>query len=401
MTASTIYHIDVNSAFLSWSADHILKENLLDVDIRTIPAVIGGDEKMRHGIVLAKSTPAKKFGIVTGEPLIRAREKCPDLRVFPPDHKLYASRSLEFIRLLRQVAPVVEQYSIDEAFCDMSGTEKLYGNLVEYADSLRERIYRELGFTVNIGVSTNRLLAKMASDFEKPYKTHTLFPEEIPSKMWPLPVRELFFVGKSTEKKLHMLGIHTIGDLAVCDPALLKPHLHKQGQTIWNYANGRDLEYADGHEAANKGYSSETTLAADMTDPQTAKTVLLSLAESVAARIRADKACVSVVGVTLVTCEFEKYSHQKSLFSPTNITEEIFDTAWELFTHMWKHEPIRLIGLSTGKAAPEMAYQYDLFHKEQHERLSRLNTALDSIRDKYGSSAVKRACFLKEKDSES
>lgn len=400
MAPSTIYHIDVNSAFLSWSADHLLKEHLLDVDIRTIPAVIGGDEKMRHGVVLAKSTPAKKFGIVTGEPLIRAREKCPNLRVFPPDHKLYASRSKEFIRLLEEVAPTVEQYSIDEAFCDMSGTEKLYGNLVEYADTLRERIYRELRFTVNIGVSTNKLLAKMASDFEKPYKTHTLFPEEIPSKMWPLPVRELFFVGKSTEKKLHMLGIHTIGDLAACDPALLKPHLHKQGQTIWNYANGRDLEYAAGHEAANKGYSSETTLAEDMTDPETAKVILLSLAESVAARIRADKAYVSVVGVTLVTCEFEKYSHQKSLFSPTNITEEIFDTAWELFTHMWKHEPIRLIGLSTSKATPNQTYQYDLFHKNQYERLSKLNTALDSIRDKYGSSAVKRACFLKEKDGE-
>lgn len=396
MAPSTIYHIDVNSAFLSWSADYLLREHLSDVDIRTIPAVIGGDEKMRHGVVLAKSTPARKFGIVTGEPLIRAREKCPGLKVFPPNQKLYAARSQSFIRLLEEVAPVVEQYSIDEAFCDMSGTEKLYGNLVEYADFLRERIYNELGFTVNIGVSTNRLLAKMASDFEKPYRTHTLFPEEIPSKMWPLPVRELFFVGKSTEKKLHMLGIRTIGDLAACDPALLKPHFHKQGLTIWNYANGRDLEYAANHEAANKGYSSETTLAADLTEPENAKMVLLSLAESVAARIRADKAYVSVVGVTLVTCEFEKYSHQKSLYSPTNLTEEIFQTAWELFTHMWKHEPIRLIGLSTGKATSHQTYQYDLFHGEQYERLSKLNNALDSIRDKYGSNAVKRACFLEE-----
>ena len=364
MPNTTIYHIDVNSAFLSWSADYFLREHMTDTDIRTIPAVIGGDESMRHGIVLAKSTSAKKFGVKTGEPLIRAREKCPGLKVFPPNHKLYTQRSREFITLLKSVAPKVEQYSIDEAFCDMSGTENLYGNLVDYADSLRERIYRELRFTVNIGVSVNKLLAKMASDFEKPDKTHTLFPEEIPAKMWPLPVRELFFVGKS----------------------------------IWNYANGRDLESVTGHDSANKGYSSETTLAADMTDPETAKIILLSLAETVAARIRADKAYISVVGVTLVTCEFEKYSHQKSLFSPTNITEEIYHTAVELFAQMWKKEPIRLIGLSTSKATSDQTYQYDLFHKDQYERLSKLNSALDSIRDKYGSGAVKRACFLKEED---
>ncbi|MDE6904482.1 MAG: DNA polymerase IV [Lachnospiraceae bacterium] len=398
MVSSTIYHIDVNSAFLSWSAEYLLKEHMADVDIRTIPAVIGGDEKMRHGVVLAKSSPAKEFGIKTGEPLIRAREKCPGLKVFPPNHTLYTARSEEFISLLREVAPTVEQYSIDEAFCDMSGTENLYGNLTAYADILRERIYRELGFTVNIGVSTNKLLAKMASDFEKPYRTHTLFPEEIPAKMWPLPVGELFFVGKSTEKKLHTLGIHTIGDLAACDPVILTSHFHKQGQTIWNYANGRDLESVTGRQIANKGYSSETTLPADMTDPDMAKMILLSLAETVAARIRADKAYISVVGVTLVTCEFEKYSHQKSLFSPTNITEEIYQTAAELFTQMWRHEPIRLIGLSTGKATSDQTYQYDLFHQGQYERLSKLNSALDTIRDKYGSGAVKRACFLKDKD---
>lgn len=398
MPSPTIYHIDVNSAFLSWSADYLLKEHITDTDIRTIPAAIGGDESMRHGIVLAKSISAKKYGIKTGEPLIRAREKCPNLKVFPPNHKLYAARSKEFITLLKSVAPKVEQYSIDEAFCDMSGTENLYGNLVDFANALRERIYRELGFTVNIGVSVNKLLAKMASDFEKPYKTHTLFPEEIPAKMWPLPVRDLFFVGKSTEKKLHTLGIRTIGDLAACDPALLTSHFHKQGQTIWNYANGRDLESVTGHESANKGYSSETTLPADLTDPETAKIILLSLAETVAARIRGDKAYISVVGVTLVTCEFEKYSHQKSLFSPTNITEEIYHTAVELFNQMWKKEPIRLIGLSTSKATSDQSYQYDLFHKEEYERLLKLNSALDSIRDKYGSGAVKRACFLKEKD---
>lgn len=394
MAQPVIYHIDVNSAFLSWNAMQRLQDFPNEPDIRTIPAAIGGDEAMRHGIVLAKSTPAKKFGIRTGEPLIRAREKCPSLKVFRPDFKLYVKNSDAFISLLKEVAPSVEQYSIDEAFCDMTGTQKLYGNLSAFADTLRERIFHELGFTVNIGVSSNRLLAKMASEFEKPYRTHTLFPNEIPEKMWPLPVGDLFFVGRATEKKLRTLGIHTIGELAACEPSFLSAHFRSQGVTIWNYANGRELDFAPDHDAANKGYSSETTLGSDVSDAQTAKFILLSLAETVAARIRKDKAFVSVIGVTLVTCDFERYSHQKSLYSATNITEEIYQTACELFDKMWKKEPLRLIGLSTSRATFEQSYQYDLFESENYEKLSKLNSALDSIRDKYGNDAVKRASFL-------
>lgn len=396
MTDNIIYHIDVNSAFLSWTANQILQQNPKETDIRTIPAVIGGDEQMRHGIVLAKSTPAKKYGIVTGEPLIRAREKCPNLQVFSPDFEEYVKQSNAFIELLKEVAPLVEQYSIDEAFCDMSGTKSLYGDLTIFADTLRKRIQKELGFTVNIGIANNRLLAKMASEFEKPNQTHTLFTEEIPAKMWPLPIRKLFFVGRSTEKKMHTLGIHTIGELAACDPAFLSSHLKKQGITLWNYANGRDLDFNPSNDTANKGYSNETTLHTDVTDVTTAKMILLSLAETIGARIRADKAFVGVVCVQLLTCDFERYSHQKSLYSPTNITEEIYQTACELFEHMWKHEPIRLIGISTSKATFEQAYQYDLFHQKDYERLSKLNTAIDSIRERYGSNAIKRACFLEE-----
>lgn len=398
MADTILYHIDVNSAFLSWSAKKYLEEQPEKPDIRTIPSVIGGDRQKRHGIVLAKSTSARRYGIQTGEPLVRASEKCPHLQIFPPDFDYYVRQSNAFIQLLQEVAPSVEQYSIDEAFCDMTGTRSLYGDPVEFADKLRERIYRELGFTVNIGVSVNKLLAKMASEFEKPNRTHTLFPEEIPQKMWPLPVSELFFVGRSTTKKLHTLGIHTIGELAACDPAFLTSHFRKHGETIWNYANGRDLDASASHTAANKGYSNETTLHADVTDAATAKMILLSLAETIGARIRADKAYVSVVSVNLVTCDFERYSHQKSLYSATNITEEIYKTACELFDQMWKHEPIRLIGVATSKATFEQSYQYDMFQSQNYEKLSKLNSAIDSIRDKYGSKAITRACFLENED---
>ena len=196
MAEPVIYHIDVNSAYLSWEAARRLSENPNATDIRTIPAAIGGNEEMRHGIVLAKSPAAKKCGVRTGEPLAQARRKCPDLAVFPPDFELYVKRSNEFLELLKRYAPEVEAYSIDEAFCDMTGTKSLYGDPVAFAHTLKDKIRDELGFTVNIGVSSNRLLAKMASDFEKPDRVHTLFPDEIQKKLWPLPIENLLFVGK-------------------------------------------------------------------------------------------------------------------------------------------------------------------------------------------------------------
>ena len=234
-----ICHIDVNSAFLSWTAAY--RVNILGdpLDLRTIPSVIGGDEEARHGIVLAKSIPAKKFGIQTGEPLHQARQKCPDLVVAPPDYGLYVEASRRMIALLREIAPVVEQYSIDEAWIDLSGTERLYGPPVLTAHRIKDRIRDELGFTVNVGVSSNKLLAKMASDFQKPDRVHTLFPAEVPEKLWPLPVRELFYVGGATEKKLRAMGITTIGQLAAADPERLRRQLHQHGLVIWEFANGR------------------------------------------------------------------------------------------------------------------------------------------------------------------
>ena len=211
MGESLIFHIDVNSAFLSWEAAyrlHILGEK---IDLREIPAVIGGDKEQRHGIVLAKSIPAKKYNIHTGEAIVSALRKCPDLFVLPPNYEMYVKASKAFIAILSEVSPNVEQYSIDEAFIDMSGTKLLYGSPTILANNLRERIKQELNFTVNIGVSCNKLLAKMAGELKKPDLVHTLYPDEIKKKMWPLPVAELFYIGRATERKLYSLGIRTIG----------------------------------------------------------------------------------------------------------------------------------------------------------------------------------------------
>lgn len=394
MAESIIYHVDVNSAFLSWEAAHRLEEDPTARDLRTIPSAIGGNEEQRHGIVLAKSTPAKTYHIHTGEPLVSARKKCPDLYIVPPNYKLYVDCSRRLMELLRAYAPIVEQYSIDEAFCDMTGTTRLYGSPVVFAEYLKDRIYSELGFTVNIGVSCNRLLAKMASDFKKPNLVHTLFPNEIPEKMWPLPVESLFFVGPSTSKRLHELGIHTIGAIAKCDVNTLRYHFKKHGEIIWNYANGYDVEIVTDHKTANKSYGNSITISYDVTDSETAKIFLLSLCETVGARIRMDHAYISMVSISILDYNFQHQSHQTTLLSATNITEVIYETACQLFDQIWNQEPIRQIGVSTGRVSREDCLQYDLFSAEKNEKLSKLNSAIDSIRTRYGEDAIVRARFV-------
>lgn len=400
MPTPLIFHVDVNSAFLSWEAAHRLKLDPSAEDLRLINAVIGGDEEQRHGIVLAKSPSAKKYGVQTGEPLAHARKKCPNLVIVPPNHALYVEYSKRFIAILEEVAPTIEQCSIDEAFCDMTGTTKLYGDPVAFANKLKDRIYSELGFTVNIGISTNKLLAKMASDFKKPNLVHTLFPEEIPTKLWPLPLEDLFGIGKSTAKRLHSLGFRTIGDLAHGNKQYLISNFKSQGEYIWNSANGiasADLTYIP---PANKGYGNSVTLPYDVTDTDTANRILLSLCETVGARVRADNAYISVVQVQITDCEFNHHSRQMSLPSTTNVTEKIYSCAKKLFAECWDHTPIRLLGVSTSKASSESYEQYNLFDQDKFEKLSKLNSAIDQIRSRYGDNSIKRACFVENDDTE-
>ena len=395
-----IFHIDVNSAFLSWEAAYRIRELGESEDLRAIPCVVGGSEESRHGIVLAKSESAKKYGVVTGEPLVDARRKCPGLRTVPANFPIYVKYSKAMMKILEDYTPDIEQYSIDESFLDMSGTENLFGPPIELAHKIKDRIYEELGFTVNVGVSTNKLLAKMASDFKKPNLVHTLFPEEVPSKMWPLPVSELFFVGRQTTKRLHSLGIFTIGDLAKTDKKVIVDNLKGHGSVIWEFANGigdsMDDVASKNRKPANKGYSNETTLAFDVTDVNLAKEILLSLTETVAARVRADKSYISVVSVYFVDNEFRHTSKQLTLDSATNVTNEIYYHVCRLFDQLWNGNPIRLLGVQTSRATTEATRQYSLFETRDVEKLSKLDAAIDKIRDKYGEDSVKRASFVKK-----
>lgn len=397
-----IFHIDVNSAFLSWEATYRMRELGSPEDLRLIPVVVGGSEESRHGIVLAKSESAKKYGIITGEPLVDARRKCPGLRTVPANFPIYVKYSRQLQELLTDYSPDIEQYSIDESFVDMTGTSQLFGPPIEAAHKIKDRVEKELGFTVNIGISTNKLLAKMASDFKKPNMVHTLFPEEIETKMWPLPVSELFFVGRQTAKRLYSLGIFTIGDLAKTDRKIIHDNLKSHGDVIWEFANGigDSMDKVANKDAppANRGYSNETTIAFDVTDAHTAKEILLSLTETVAARIRADHSYISVVSVYIVDNEFKHTSRQVTLTSSTNVTNEIYDHVCRLFDQLWTGNPIRLLGVHTSKATTEQLRQYSLFEGKNVEKLSKLDSAIDAIRSKYGEDSVKRASFVKRDD---
>ena len=310
-----IFHIDANSAFLSWSAAYRVRILGEKRDLREVPSAVAGEKSTRQGVILAKSQPAKKYGVKTGEPIFQALQKCPDLIIIPPDYGLYVEASRHFTALLREFTPTVEQYSIDEAWADMTGTQGLYGTPVAAAHILRQRIYDELGFTVNVGISSNKLLAKMAGDFEKPNKVHTLYPYEMADKLWPLPVRDLFMVGPATEKKLHLLGIHTIGELAHADPKVLQRKLHKPGISLWHSANGRYTDMLLPQPEDNKGYSNSTTLPADILDAPRAYKVLLSLCETVATRMRRDGKSARCLSVSLRSNQFVDFSHQSTLYN--------------------------------------------------------------------------------------
>ena len=390
-----IFHVDVNSAFLSWEATR--RVSLGEEDIRLIPSAIGGDREKRTGVILAKSIPAKKFSIRTGEPVAMALRKCPDLFLARPDFRLYEASSKAFIEICKQYAPVVEQVSIDECFLDMSGTQRIYPDPIAIATTIKDKIRDELGFTVNVGIGDCKLLAKMASDFEKPDKVHTLFRHEISRKMWPMRVGDLFSVGHSTAEKLERAKIKTIGDLANTEVARVQRIVGmKMGKQIHDYANGIDLSPILATPEEAKGYSISTTLEEDVTKSEPAYKVLLALSDSVTARIRADGAKAFCVAVSIRSNDFKTRSHQKSLMDPTDISQEVYLISKQLFDELWDgRTPLRLIGISMTNITREETAQMSLFPDENRDKARKLDKAYDAINSKFGSATIVRGSSMK------
>ncbi len=389
-----IFHVDVNSAFLSWEAAKRVKQGL--PDLREIPSCIGGDPKKRTGIVVAKSIPAKKYGIQTGEPMGMALQKCPDLVCVPSDFALYDRCSKAFKSICASYAPVMESFSIDEVFLDMTGTGQIYPDPVATACEIKDRIYRELGFTVNVGISTNKLLAKMASDFEKPNKVHTLYPEEVPRKMWPLPVRDLLFLGKASEKKLVQNGIRTIGDLARANEKEIQMLLgEKAGHQLYLSANGIDDSPVKAQREEAKGISVETTFDEDIVSYEQIFPILLSQCDIVAARMRREGKKCNCVAVSFRTLEFKNKSHQRKLDNPTDVTNEIYQNVRQLFQESWSGQPLRLIGVALTGLTEDDFIQMSLFEDpKKREQQKKLDEAMDNIRKKFGNDKISRASTM-------
>jgi len=396
MADRIIFHIDVNSAFLSWTALDLLRAGE-ETDLRLIPSIIGGDTSKRHGVVLAKSIPAKAYGIRTGEPVVNAFRKCPNLVTASPDHSRYREYSRALMDYLSGICPDIEQVSIDECYMDYTPISSNYASPEEAAAFIKDSVYEKFGFTVNVGISDRKVLAKMASDFKKPNLVHTLYVREIERKLWPLPVSDLFLCGHSSAETLKKLGIRTIGELAQADPSILEAHLKSHGLLLWDYANGRDNSAVETTHAKAKGVGNSTTLSKDITERAEACKVLLMLSESVGKRLRAAGSMGACVCTEIKYADFISVSHQAHLDTPTASDSTIYHSACALFDELWNGSPIRLLGVRvtdlTEEGAPVQLSIFD-YEAPKSEKQQKLDAALDSIRTKYGKDAIKRGSLL-------
>ena len=389
-----ILHIDVNNAFLAFEAAFRLQHGAT-VDLRKIPSAVAGAQATRHGIILAKSLPAKQCGVKTGEAIWEAKQKCPNIAIIHPDYALYMCCHNALMELLKNFTDRMQIFSIDECFLDITNM-KLLGDPLKTANEIKEKIKKELGFTVSIGISSNKLLAKIGSDMKKPDAITTLYPSELPEKMWPLPVEDLYMVGNATAPKLHKMGIFTIGDLARCDIEWLKYKFKSWGILLWNYANGIEdsIVSGSGHSII-KGMGNSTTIHFDVEDKETAYLVLLSLVETVGMRLRYGGFCCRVVSVTIKKAEdLTSYSHQRKLAVPVDCTNAIFEECKKLFDRMWKGEPIRHLGVRVSDLTASDSIQLSFLEKNW-EKQKKVDAVIDRIRMKYGPGSIVRSGFLR------
>lgn len=387
-----ILHIDVNNAFLSWHAIKMLKSGYKK-DIRNLVAVIGGSEENRTGIVLAKSMPVKKLGIKTGDSLYSARRICPNILVFHPDFSFYQEMSNKLFSLLLTFSPDIEIASIDECYMDYSKVKSLYGDEKEFAYMLKDKIKKELGFTVNIGIGNNKLCAKMASDFSKPDKVHTLYLNEISSKMYPLSIDDLFGVGKSTSKKLKMLNINTIGDLANFPINSLNKIFKNKANYLINIANGIDDSIVNTMSDNRKGISNEITLSEDVNNINILNEYIFILSQYLSERLCKANKYAYVICVILKTSSFVRKNHQKRLKNPINSTADIYTFSKELLKEFYNGEDIRLVGIRLDDLVDDLNYQTSIF--DENDVVDRkIDQVILDINNKLGKDIVKRASYI-------
>ena len=398
-----ILHIDVNNAFLSWSAVWMLK-NGYNKDIRNRYAVIAGDESQRRGIVLAKSGLCKKRGVKTADPIYLARRKCPYLEVYPPKFEVYKKFSDMMYKYLCNYTNIIERYSIDECFLDYTGSINLFGDPVKVAYRIKDDIYKKFGFTVNVGVGNNKLLAKMASDFEKPNKVHTLFSNEIEKKMFPLPIEDLFMIGKASSKKLREMGITTIGELAKTDEDVLVRKFKQMGKMMHEYANGIDNSEVMYEREQMKSISNSTVLPYNYHDIEMIKNVIHSLSNEIGKKLRNNKLYADTVGIWFKYTYFDKISRQIKLDNSISNDEDIYNNAFNIFNSIWNHEDgIRSICVFVSGLSSERKLQLSLFDDitRKDEDDNNLQDVIDDLRDKFGDNVIGFANKKNNKNTDS
>ena len=386
-----ILHIDVNSAFLSWSALKLLEEGYKK-DIRKEVSVIAGDPNKRHGIIVAASIPAKKLGIKSPSNLYDARKIYKDLIVVKPDMYYYHKKSCELMNLLNSLFDKVEQYSVDECFVDYTSYKKIYGNEVKYAYKLKDEIYNKFGFTVNIGIGNNKLSAKMASDFEKPNKVHTLYSSEFKEKVWPLDISDLFMAGKSACKTLRELNINTIEELATADKNMLIRHLKSHGKLLWEYANNIDnSELNTDRYNDRKGIGFSRTLEYDMDKKDEIYKYLYNFSKWISSELKRKNVYANSITVTIRNNEFKTYNHGHKYINGLKDENDIYEKAIELFNQTWKKEPIRLIGLRAADFTDSNNYQISLFEEiKDLKKDNKTDKIIEDINNKYGKNIIKK-----------
>ncbi len=393
MADRTILHSDLNSFYASVE----IRNNPTLADK---PVAVGGDEQARHGIVLAANPLAKQYGIRTAETLWSARRKCPDLVIVPTHFDEYHRFSQAVRQIYLDYTSQIEPMSLDEAFLDVTGSRELFGDGETIAQTIRTRVKEELGLTVSIGVSFNKIFAKLGSDYKKPDAVTIFSRENYQELVWPQPVGNLLYVGKATAAKLAGIGIHTIGELAAADPAALQMLLGRMGPTLHDYANGRDetpvAEYVNREQA--KSIGNMITAPRDIRTPADADLVLWPLCESVAHRLRRHGMCAGSVSLYIRDIQLVTHTRQCQLTPPTWLARELMEHARGLLARHYKWKlPIRTLGVTAGDLVPadQVSLQLDLDGTaEKRDKFERIERAMDGLKDRYGSAAIRRGTEL-------
>lgn len=386
-----ILHSDCNNFFASVEC----AENPL---LWEVPLAVAGDPERRRGIILAKNEIAKGYGVKTAEPIWQAIKKCPDLVIVPPRHKLYEEYSERINKIYADFTDLVEKFSVDESWLDVTGSTKLFGNGRQIADTIRERVKKEIGITVSVGVSFNKVFAKMGSDYKKPDATTEILRENYKEIIYPLPVSAMIFIGKSAGEKLYKANIRTIGDLAAADDAFIEKLLGKTGLVLLEYARGEDKSPVSkiGYEREIKSIGKGLTFSRNLVGIEDIRKGLSVLCEYIAGKMREKGLKCTVVTVHIKDTNLKTISRQKHINKPTYLAKEISEAAEELITSNWSmKKPIRMITVTgSGFVSGDVGGQMSLFEDTEEIKEESLERTIDKIRKTYGKNSIKKASII-------